>query len=99
MAPLRPAMVAYRQTYPASRNAYLADVCTAARHGCPAFVGCFVRRDDRLEMLDHLRKEGIAGPLKLIYIEASLDVLLQRNTMRKPPHKLETLQYFYRTQQ
>lgn len=97
-APLRPAMAAYRQAYPASRQAYLTDACTAALHGCPALVDCFVRRNDRLEVLNWFRKAGI-GPLKLIYLEVPLDELLRRGKTRVPPHRPETLHHFFRIQQ
>ena len=75
---------AYRSEYPQSNAEYLGAVCERHRHGDVVVCDTFTYRDDRIEAVDFLRRNGISQ-IHLVYLVASWKTVEARNRSRSSP--------------
>lgn len=93
--PFKEAMRIYRREYPAGDKEWLETVCQAYAGGDLAIEDALVTRRLRMEALAHFRSRGV-GPLRLVYLDVPLEVLLKRNETRERPHRPELVERFFR---
>lgn len=92
------AQAAYCRAYPDSYREFMDYVIKAAHEDDVVLVDPYVRREDRLRLLEVLRGAGIA-PLNLLYLAVGWGMFWHRNETRPVPRGEEICTQLYDAQE